>query len=74
MAMKWQKPQDKEPEFDKKYPLVKTNSINGEWHIGYLDEIKITSTGKEFVWKDYGGNEIENVSQYLNVEPPKNNQ
>jgi hypothetical protein len=71
MAMKWYKPEDREPAFDLKYPLWNGTGI---WIQGHLEEIKTTAAGTDYVWTDSGLNPIEGVTHYLVVEPPKNNQ
>lgn len=68
MAIKWHKPEDREPAFDIKYPLW---NKDGTWKTGHLEEIKVTSANTEYIWKDYEGNEIKDVTHYLVVEPPK---
>ncbi len=72
MAMKWYKPEDREPAFGHKYLLI---DAKGYWQPGYLKEIKTTEVGVEFVWRDEGSEEImSDITHYLTLEPPKNNQ
>ncbi len=72
MAMKWYKPEDRTPAFGFKYALM---DKGGDWEPGFLKEIKTTEHGEEFIWKDFEGQEImSDISHYMPIEPPKNNQ
>lgn len=79
MALKWI-PLDgkKDPQVGKRYVVV---NKRGEWDKMGLEEIKITSSGKTYVFHDLEGSMYTDMTHYLDIEsniqkiePPKNSQ
>jgi hypothetical protein len=48
----------------------KTNPDDWHWEKGFLQRIEFSDRGKEYVFR-YGGEEIENATYFLLIEPPK---
>lgn len=67
--MKWQKLDGKkDPTPDGNYIVI---NKNGQWDKMKLEEIKITSRGKTYVFHDFEGNFYSDMTHYIDIEPPK---
>lgn len=62
----------KEPDFNERV-LIMNNK--GEWDSGCLSEITSTGRGKKYIFdSDDQGHQWNDITHFMRIEPPKNNQ